>query len=269
MQPVAHDDVHQAHRERNIGTGINGNMPVGNLRRSRPVGIDHHQLAAIAPRLLDERPEVDVVAVNVGCPGNDVFRVAELLGLGTDLPPVNGNHGFAARGGANGAQQLRCTQAMEKPHIHGAAVQYTQVAAIGIGQYRFRAERSADPLQAGDDFIQGLLPADAPKCRCPARAFRSHPPHGIEHPVGRVNTVKIFRNFRAQKSLGDGVIGIPLNACCPPILHRDQRSAGVGTIVRAGGMNHSFHRSATLRHYPTRPVSRESHLKYQHVAGPL
>ena len=46
------------------------------------VRIDGVELRAVAPRLHDERPQVHVGAENVGAPGQDQLRVAELLGLG-------------------------------------------------------------------------------------------------------------------------------------------------------------------------------------------
>src|SRR5664279_1791752 len=93
MQAVADDDVHQAKGEGNVGTGIDRDVPIGEASGARAIGIDHYQLGAIAPRLVDERPEMNVVAVNVRGPGDDVLRVAELFGLGPNLASVDRDNG--------------------------------------------------------------------------------------------------------------------------------------------------------------------------------
>src|ERR1019366_1142750 len=90
MQAIANDDVHQPQGKHNIGAGIDGNVPIGKARSAGAIGIDHHQLGPVAPRLFDERPEMNVVAVNVGGPGDDVLRVTELFGLGPDLAAGEG-----------------------------------------------------------------------------------------------------------------------------------------------------------------------------------
>ena len=69
------DDVHHAQRERGVGARIDGQVPVGACRGARAIRIDHHQLRAIASRLFDERPQMNVVAVNVRRPGDDVSRM--------------------------------------------------------------------------------------------------------------------------------------------------------------------------------------------------
>ena len=60
VQLLADDHVHQAQRQRQIAAWIDGEMLVGQRRGARADGIDHHQLRAIAPRLHDERPQVNV-----------------------------------------------------------------------------------------------------------------------------------------------------------------------------------------------------------------
>ncbi len=52
-------------------------------------------------------PQVDVVAVDIGSPGDDVARVAEVLGVGAELASINGDERVAAGGGADGAVELR------------------------------------------------------------------------------------------------------------------------------------------------------------------
>ncbi len=117
------DDVHQAERERGIGAGIDGQVPVGQLRGARAVGIDDHQLRAFAASFFDEGPEMNVVAVNVRAPGDDVARMRKLFRLGAELDANHRFQAFFAGGGADAALQLRSAQAVEEAAVHGSAVE--------------------------------------------------------------------------------------------------------------------------------------------------
>src|SRR5205085_5970111 len=110
-------------------------------------GVNHHQLGAVAPCLLDEGPQVHVVAVNIRSPGDNVLRFGELLRLGAQLLSQNGNEGVAAGGGADGAVQLRGAQAMKEAPVHGSVIQLAQRAAVGVGKDRLGAEVIRDVLQ--------------------------------------------------------------------------------------------------------------------------
>src|SRR3974377_504558 len=130
---------------------------------------------------------------------------------------------------------------MKKAHIHGAAVEHTEVAAIGIRQHRFWPKLGADLFQPGGDFVECLVPRDAPEGGLAARALGRNPPHGMENAIGRIHTVKILRDFSAEKSLGYGMRRIALDARCAAVLDGNKRSASVGTIMWACGMDDSFH----------------------------
>ena len=107
VQILVDDHVHQPERQRHIRSRIDWNVPVRALRRARAIRIDDHQLAARAPRLFDERPQVYVVAVNIRAPGDDQLRVPELLGLGPHLDAVNRLDPELARRRTDVAIQLR------------------------------------------------------------------------------------------------------------------------------------------------------------------
>ena len=72
-------------------------------------------------------------------------------------------------------------------------------------------------------------------------SLRRDAAHGIENAIGRVNTVKIFRNFAAQKSARDGMFGIALNFRCAAIFDGDEHGAAVRTIMRTRCVNNSLH----------------------------
>ena len=95
------DHVHQRQRQRDISSWIDWQVPVGAGSGARAVRIDHHQLCAIAPRLFDERPQMNIVAVNIGAPGDDVLGMAKGLRLAAQLAPHHRDQRLAAGCGAN------------------------------------------------------------------------------------------------------------------------------------------------------------------------
>ena len=85
LEAVAEDDVHHRRgRGRASVPGQEGQVLVGLLRGPRAVGVDRHEPRAAPPRLLDEGPEVDVRAHDVGAPGHDEARVDDRLGVEAD-----------------------------------------------------------------------------------------------------------------------------------------------------------------------------------------
>ena len=69
-----------------------------------------------------------------------------------------------------------------------------------------------------------------------------HPPHGIKHPIRRIDPVKIFGHLGAQEAAGHRMRGVALNPRGTAIFHGDQDSAGVRTIVRTSGVHNLLHR---------------------------
>ena len=160
-QVLADDDVHHAEGERDVGAGIDGQIPVGAGGGAGAVRIDDHQLGAVAARFLDEGPEVDVVAVDVRAPGDDVARVRELLRLGAELGAVHRLDADFPGDGADGAVQLRGAQAMKEAAVHGRAVEHAERAAVGVRKNGFGAVLARDLLEAGGDFVERFVPGDA------------------------------------------------------------------------------------------------------------
>src|SRR5208337_191512 len=107
---LLNDDVHQAEGQRSIGAGIDGQVPIRAFRGARAVRIDDHQLRAFAPGFFDEGPEMNVVAVNIRAPGNDVARMRKLFRLGTKLDANHRFQAFFTGAGADAALQLRSAQ---------------------------------------------------------------------------------------------------------------------------------------------------------------
>ena len=137
VKRVADDDVHEPKGEGGIGSGSDGDVPVSQARGSCRVGIDDYEPGALATGLFDHRPEMDVVAMNVGSPGDDEAGIAKGLGVGAELAAVYGQERVTSGSGADGAVELRGSEAMEEAAIHRAVSQDADGAGVGIGQDRF------------------------------------------------------------------------------------------------------------------------------------
>ena len=79
--------MHHAQRQRGVRARTDWQMPVRDARGPCAIWIDDDQLRAMPPRLFDEWPQVNVVAVNVRRPRDDVLRMPELFRLGADFAP--------------------------------------------------------------------------------------------------------------------------------------------------------------------------------------
>ena len=153
--------MHEAEGQRGVGAGIDGEIPVGALRGASAVGIDDDELGAAAARLCDEGPQVNIVAVNVCAPGDDVAGMRELLGLGAELDAENGFEALFAGGGTDGALELGGAETMEEAAVHGSAIERAERAAVGVGQNGFGADVVGDAAEAVSDFVEGFVPGDA------------------------------------------------------------------------------------------------------------
>ena len=131
------------------------------------------------------------------------------------------------------------------------AIKRAERAAVRVGKDGFAAVPGDGAAQAMGDFVERLVPGDALEairlCRADTlvrvspRSFRSDAPHRIKHTIGRIDSIKIFGNFGAEKSLGDRVLGIALNFGGASVFDGDQDAAGIGTVVRAGGVDDALH----------------------------
>ena len=253
-EAIADDDVHHAEREGGVGAGVDGDVPVRGARGAGGVGVKDDEPGAVAAGFFDEGPEVDVIAVDIGGPGEDELRVREGFGVGAELAAVNGDEGLAAGFGANGAIELRGAETVEEAAIHGAVAELADGAGIGVGQDRFRSVLAGDCGQARGDGIESFVPGDALEGFCFA-AVRQHgfghagaAAHGIEKAVGRVDAVEIFGDFAAEEPAGDGVIRVAAKlGGAAGFVNGDEDPAGVGAVMRADSMDGPGHSDRVQR----------------------
>src|SRR3954454_1772268 len=122
-------------------------MPICTRGGAGAVRVDDNQLRAPPPGLLNKRPEVNVVSVNVRGPRDDVLGMAELLGVGANIYAVNRFHPSRAGLGTNISVQLRRAQPVKEAAIHRAVAELAQSAAVGKRQDRFAAKFGGNALQ--------------------------------------------------------------------------------------------------------------------------
>ena len=137
---------------------------------------------------------------------------------------------------------------MEETAIHGAAVECAECASVGIrvGWLRGRGSamiwRKREAISSRASSQEMRTKASWALGTGAARAFWLElSAHGIQHAVGRVDAVEILGNFGAEESAGDGVSGIALNFGGAAIFDGNENAAGIGTIVRAGGVDYALH----------------------------
>src|SRR6185369_16233265 len=121
---------------------------------------------------------------------------------------------------------------MEEPTIHAGVVQRAQRPAVRVGKYRLGPELGRDLLELRCNGIERLVPRDTFELLGPAATLRCNAPQRVEHTIGRIYAIDVLRYLRAQKSAGYRMRRIPLDLHRTPILHRDEHTAGVRTIVR-------------------------------------
>ena len=157
------DDVHHAEGESGVGAGADGDVPVGEGGGAGAVGVDDDEARAVAAGLLDHGPEMDVVAVDVGAPGEDELGEAEVFSGRAELFAVDQVPGDAAGFRADGAVQLAGAQAMKEAAVHGAVAEDADGAGVAVGQDGLGAVAVADLLEARGDGVEGFVPGDALK----------------------------------------------------------------------------------------------------------
>ena len=115
-EPVAHQYVHHAERQRRVGADANRQMPVGALRRLAAPRLDDDEGHAGPAHLVGERPEMDIGGDEIGAPGDDQIAVDHRLGIGAadradGQVPRRLAAGVAHRAGDQPARAQRMKQA--------------------------------------------------------------------------------------------------------------------------------------------------------------
>src|SRR6185312_5044669 len=114
--------------------GADRDVPVGQGGGACAIGIDDDEPGAVAPSLLDKRPEVDVVAVDVRTPGEDELGEAKVFRRRAQFLSVDQAPGSASGFGANGPVEPAGAKAMEEAPVHGAVAKHADGAGVAVRQ---------------------------------------------------------------------------------------------------------------------------------------
>ena len=243
-QPFRDDDVHHSQSQRGVGPRADAHEPVGASRGLASVGVDHHDLGALALRLADERPEMEVGTDDVAAPDHDVARVGQALGV-DEGGPQGHEIGAAPAGAAEGALRDRGAEAVHERVHDVEPVQDPHIPQVAVGQDRLGAELVAQRGEPVTDLRDGLGPVDPFET---AFALLADAVHGVEQAVGMVGVTVIVADLHAQAALGEGMIRVSPHLGHFAVLDGDQHRARVRTVVRTGRMDDGLLCRHGLRH---------------------
>ena len=217
-EAVAEEDVHDGEGEQGIGAGADGEVLIGEGGGAGAVGVDDDELCALAAGLLDEGPEVDVVAMDVGSPGDNQAGVRVVLGRGAEADAVDAGEGGPSGGGADGAVELGGSEAVEEAAVHGAVAELADGSGVAVREDGFGAVFFGDGGEFSGDFGERLVPGDAlegfelPALRQAGPGDAGAAAHGIEEAVGSVDAVEELGDLAAEEAACNGVGGVALDA---------------------------------------------------------
>ena len=150
--------MHHRQREHAVGSRADRQPLIRQGGGARTVRVNHDQACTFAPSFLNERPEMNAVAVNIGRPGHNQACLGKILRCGAQLGPIHTHQRGCARCGTDRPVQLRRPKPVKEPAIHRSVAKLSNGACIAIGQNALRPVLLADPLQTRRDLIKRLIP---------------------------------------------------------------------------------------------------------------
>ena len=245
LQPLVQDHLHHPQRQRPICPRPDCNVPVRQRRCPRPVRVDHNQPPARPPRLLNHRPQVHVVPMDVRAPRQHQLRQAVVLWRRSQLLPINQLPGLSARLAANRSVQLARPQPVKEPPVHRPKSKLPDRPRIAVRQNRLRPKLLRHSLQPRGNRVQRLVPTH-PLKRLLFFAALQRPlghsrfaPQRIQQPIRRIHPVQILRHLAAQKPLRHRMFRVPLHLHRPALrVHSHQHAARVRAVVRTHRVHH-------------------------------
>ena len=100
---------------------------------------------------------MNVGSNDVRAPDQDVLRLVDGLGIGSDRSAYRITHAEHACCGADRSIQQGCSEAMKESPIHASTLEQTHRTCIAVGQNRLRIFL-CDRLQPGGDRFKGFVP---------------------------------------------------------------------------------------------------------------
>ena len=212
---------------------------------------------SLAPLLLagleDEAPQVRRRRERVPRPHDHVAGVDPPLGVDLRRQPC-----VAMTPAMPASAQIVRSRSVAPMRVHHArahqiALEIAHRAEVGVRQDRFAPGLVAHRGEPRRSRARSRRPMSPPgTARDPLRAV-AHERAG--QPVGRVDALDVVVDLGAEGSGRDRVVGIAGDLHRPTVLDRHEHGAGVGTVVRACGVNDPPNHMRTLQ--PGRAGGRE------------
>ncbi len=237
-EPVPHQHVHHAERERGVGADPGGDVPVGLGGGAAPARIDHDQLRASRARLLDLGPRVDGRRDQVGAPGDDQIGVRHGLRIGAAHRTARRLPRDVGTRVADGPRlKPRGAEGVEEGH-GDPAVELPLVRAVAVAEDRERPVLPADGLPAIHQEVERLVPAHRPEL---GGSLRPRPAERSPHAIRRVHQLGLPAHLRAHEAGGERLVGIAFDADEAPLVDVGEDGAHVGAVVSAHRTDHRRH----------------------------
>ncbi len=223
--------VGHAQRQRAVGAGQGGNVPVGPARGAGTARVNNNYLAAVALGVFKMGHKVGRGANRVVAPNNHQFAARHIAVRLAVARAQRFFHGVLGGRAANGTLQPAGPQAIPEAPAGDAHLHQPQRAAVAVGQNSLGAIPVDNFLPAFGNLANGLGPGKALPL---AAAFGANAPQRVGQPVGVVDPLQVGAHFGAQPAPGDGVARVGIKIYRPAILHLGDNAAGVRAIVGAG-----------------------------------
>ena len=237
---VAHQDVHDAERQRGIGADADRQVEVGCLGAARAARIDHHDRhAALLALLLGQRPEMHVGGGEVGAPGDHQVGMHDRL---RDRRRRPGRPSCPRR--PRSRCRRPCRPAGARCRARGTGRSPGRGSSGPDGRSRRSPGCASGPLSAMIAFHLAAISSSAssqviglnwPEPLGPVRLQRRR------DALGRVHQVGVAVDLAAGEARRVGMIGVALDAHDLAVLDMGDERAHVGAIVRTNDSNRLHH----------------------------
>jgi hypothetical protein len=248
VEPAFADQhVHQPERKRAVGAGQQRDVLVAFLGGRRAIRIDRNQLRAVALGFLREAPQVQVGRDRIRAPEQDQLGVGKRLHRRTSAHAERADEGLAARGRADGAIEQARAEPVEEAVRHRLALHQPHRARVRVRHDALWIDRG-DRLQLRGNVVERFVPRHAREL---ALALAAAPLQRMQHALRVIGALEIPADLRAQRAARGRMVRVARDldrhALAVVIAHRHQHRAGVGAIVRTGGVDR-FERGIGARH---------------------
>ena len=247
---VANEHVHEAERERGVGSRQQGDVGVALFRGERAVGIDSDELRTEALGLLRARPKMHARGDRIAAPEDDELGPIGQLHIDSDSRTQgDGVSGGAGRCADRAIQKTRA-QPMKEALRHGLALHQSHGSGIAIGEDLLRIDRG-DGGEPRRDRRDGFLPADSLEAPFPLLANTAQ---RMQQSIRVIGPFGIARHLGTEDAGGGAMLGRSGHFLGHAVLDMHLESAGVRAVMRAralddrhGGKTHAAYPPSIMR----------------------